>query len=79
MVINDNEYGRFEVDQDDDGTLDTVILVFPLDITGEEHEFRFSIEYASDFRNEYGVMTDDGFTELAKESIDAYIEQYLIP
>lgn len=78
MIITDKKYGRFEVDLDDDGTLDSVILVFPLDITSEEHEFRFSPEYSSQFRNNNGVMTDDGFTELAQEAVEEYIERYLI-
>ena len=41
-------------------------------------EIRFSQEYGAYFRDEAGAITDEGFTELAKEAIEAYIEQYLI-
>jgi hypothetical protein len=47
----------------DDGTLDTVIS-----IDGEE--IRFSQDYAANFRDSDGVMTDEGFKELCREEIE---------
>ncbi len=73
MIIKDDKYGPFTVLLEDDGTLDTVISVsHPLI---EQQEFRYSTEYGSMFRDEDGAMTEDGFAELAKESVDAFIEE----
>ena len=47
----------------DDGTMDTVIS-----IDGEEH--RFDGEYASQFRDTEGNMTENGLKELAEEILD---------
>jgi len=47
----------------DDGTLDTVIT-----IDGES--YRFSQEFAAEFRDENGVMTEKGFIELCKIQIE---------
>ena len=82
MLIKDKEYGDFDVTLGDDGTLDTVICVDPLndyaiDKAGPQ-EIRYSTEYGAMFRDDDGTMTDEGFAELAEESVSAYIEQYLI-
>ncbi len=67
-MIIDNEYGQFGVSLGDDGTMDTVICV--------EHEIRYGD--TSEHRDEHtGAMTDDGFTELALDAIDAYCQQYI--
>lgn len=85
MVIRIKPYGEFNVTLSDDGTMDTVI-----EVSGEEEmvdeeygqtlrypakEIRFGCEYGAMFRDDNGAMTDEG---LAKESVEAYIEQYLI-
>lgn len=82
MVIHDREYGDFDVLLEDDGTLDTVISVCPenqfiFDQIGKK-EIRFSTEYGTEFRDDTGAMTDDGFDELAAEAIESYIGQYLL-
>lgn len=77
MIINDKEYGKFDVYLGDDGTLDTVVEVWHANGPDELKEIRFGD--TSHLRDEFtGAMTDDGFAELAKESVEAYIEQYLI-
>ena len=48
----------------DDGTLDTVISV-------DGEEVRFDCEYASEFRDTDGSMTETGFLQLAEEAIDS--------
>lgn len=82
MIINDNEYGQFDVRLGDDGTLDTVIKIYPWNqyIANKvgSKEIRFSTEYGADFRDDDGTMTDEGFEKLAKEAVEAYIEQYLL-
>ena len=83
MLINDEEYGEFDVYLVDDGTLDTVISVqprndFAIDKAAEQ-EIRFDCEYVADFRDRrIGAITDEGFEKLAHEAVEAYIEQYLI-
>jgi len=72
MRLTDNEYGRFDIYLEDDGTMDTVVSVCPVDIPNESDEIRFSTEYASYFR------TDAGFEELAYEALETYIEQNLV-
>lgn len=79
MIINDKEYGDFGVYLSDDGTLDTVISVYPYTVGfPDEQEIRFSQEHASLCRDETGAMTEEGFKELAEEAVEAYIEQYLV-
>jgi hypothetical protein len=78
MIINDKEYGKFDVYLSDDGTLDTVIEVYNSSQLEGKREIRFSQEYAADFRDNTGAMTNDGFNELVNEAVEAYIEQYLI-
>lgn len=81
MVIKNEEYGKFDVYLGDDGTLDTVVEVSPhndnLWQKYGQREIHFSTEYAVDFRDGDGAMTDEGFAELAQEAVEAYIEQYL--
>ena len=80
MVIKDKKYGKFDVYLGDDGTLDTVIAVTPLDsviMQNEEREIRFG-DTSHHRDSETGAMTEDGFAELAEEAVEAYIEQYLI-
>ena len=64
MNIRDNNK-IYDVCLEDDGTLDTVLSV-------NGNEIRFSTEYASEFRDESGIMTTDGLNELAHEAIDVY-------
>ena len=74
MIIKDKELGEFTVLLEDDGTMDTVISVEHR--LTEKTEYRYDTEYAAMFRDENGAMTDDGFKELAEESVDAYIEDH---
>lgn len=53
----------------DEGTLDTV-----LKIEGTDFVQRFDHEYASSFRDESGDLTDEGFKELAEETVNDYLE-----
>lgn len=76
MIIKDKEYGEFDVYLGDDGTLDTVVEVWCKDRPLKE--IRFSQEYATDFRDSGGTISDNSFAELAEEAVEAYIEQYLI-
>ena len=82
MIVTDKEYGQFDISLSDDGTLDTVITVDPLNDYGIDkagaQDIRFSTEYVVECRDETGAMTDEGFQELAAEALEAYIEQYLI-
>lgn len=85
MIIKDKEYGEFDAYLVDDGTLDTVISVCLTDLihncVGRDdvtHEIRFDHDYVANFRDNTGAMTDEGFEILAKEAIEAYIEQYLV-
>lgn len=75
MIIDDNEYGQFDVSLGDDGTLDTVICV-EHELYGNQ-EIRYSQEFAADYRNDDGSMTDDGFVELAYDAVDAYCQQWI--
>ena len=83
-TYQDDEYGEFHVDLIDDGTLDTVISVYnkhsaPIALDDfRSKEIRFGQEYASQFRQEDGGLYDEEFEILAKEAIEAYIEQYII-
>ena len=52
----------------DDGTLDTVISVNGI-------EFHYDTEFASQFRDETGAMTEIGFKNLCEIAIDDYEEQ----
>ncbi len=56
---------KYECYLEDDGTLDTVVSV-------NGREFRYDCEFAADYRDDDGVMTDDGFYQLACDAIDAY-------
>jgi hypothetical protein len=82
MIIKDKEYGKFEVSLKDYGTLDTVLTVCHFAPNGfhlaDAQDITFSQEYAADFRDTDGVLTDDGYNQLAQEAVEAYIEQYLI-
>lgn len=79
MIIKDKDYGDFDVTLGDDGTMDTVVVVDPLDnIDAKEEEISFSTEYGTLFREDDGTMTDEGFAELAEEAVDAYVGLYLI-
>ena len=49
----------------DDGTLDTVISV-------DGEQYRYDAEYAAMFRDGDGTLTEEGFIELAKESIEVH-------
>jgi len=75
MIIVDKDYGEFDVNLSDGGTLDTLISV--------DHPFAgsqdigYSQEYTANYRDENGVMTDDGFAELAEDAVECYIELYI--
>ena len=66
-----HEKTEHEVFLQDDGTLDTVILVDGVQI-------RYSQEYAADFRTESGMLTYDGLKELAIEALQDSPE-FLVP
>lgn len=73
---------RFEVSLIDDGTLDTVIGVQPVKprkqqynrppIMWPEQEFRFSIDFANNYRLKNGRLTAIGLRELGKQAINDY-------
>jgi len=48
----------------DDGTIDTVIQVGSIWV-------RFSQEYAAQYRDADGALTEDGFNELVAEALDS--------
>ncbi len=62
MQIKDDAGKTYECSLEDDGTLDTVIMV-----DGEAH--RFDSEYASHYRNDDGEMLWEGFKALCQECI----------
>ena len=74
-----NENGSFSVRLIDDGTLDTVLEVFlirentykDLDLA---RQIRFETEYANQYRDESGALTDEGFATLADEAIELYLD-----
>lgn len=70
MLIKDNNK-VYDVCLEDDGTIDTVLSV-------NSKEFRFSSDYTTDNRDEFGGMTEDGFYDLAYEAIEAYEELLLL-
>jgi len=73
---------RFEVSLIDDGSLDTVIGVQPVKprkqqynrppIMWPEQEFRFSIDFANNYRLKNGRLTAIGLRELGKQAINDY-------
>ena len=75
MIIKDNIHGELTVLLEDDGTIDTVVSVSH-SLAGRQ-EYRYDCEYASQYRDENGAMTEKGFEELAKESAEAYIEDHI--
>ena len=75
MLIDIPEYGSFDVNLSDGGTLDTLISV---EHDGQCEDIGYSQEFAAQYRDEDGAMTDGGFTELAYDAVKAYIELYLI-
>ena len=76
------EHHRFNVYLEDDGTMDTVLSVSPVnhDLWARygSSEIRFDCEYASSFRKKNGDMTISGFRILAEEAIEAYLEMHEI-
>ena len=66
---------EYDVELFDDGTLDTVLNVDSGVNRGTEH--RYSQEYASGMRNDFGDLTPQGFSQLASEAIDEHIELQL--
>lgn len=73
---------RFEVSLLSDGSLDTVIGVQPVKprkyranqapIMWPEQEFRFSVDFASNYRLKNGRLTAKGLRELGKQAIEDY-------
>jgi len=53
----------------DNGTLDTVVII-------DGKEYVFNHEYASQFRDTDGTMSEKGFIELCEQEIE-FIESYL--
>lgn len=60
----------FDVRLEDDGTLDTVISLEPLSVSGERQEFRYSD--TADYRDEDGCMTDEGLQILGHDAAFDY-------
>lgn len=75
MIITDKKYGKFNVSLSDSGTLDTLISV---EHNGRCEDIGYSQEFAAQYRDADGAMTDDGFAELAEDAVECYIELYLI-
>lgn len=78
-MIIENESGKFTVILEDDGTLDTVLSVMQWtpdgrpDVTNSR-ALRFSTEYAADYRDENGRLTDEGMAALADEAVELYLD-----
>jgi len=70
----------FCVSLEDDGTMDTVISVYPKnERLYKKHGcqwVRFDGEFASCYRRKTGEMTKTGLRELGHEAIDAYYESH---
>jgi hypothetical protein len=83
MLSTDEEYRQFEVELVNDGTMDIVITVNPLndyaiDKAGRQ-EFRWTFDGDEVFYfDEDGRLTDKGFKELAEAAMCMYIDQYLM-
>lgn len=75
MIINDKDYGDFDVNLSDGGTLDTLISV---EHNGQCEDIGYSQEYAANYRDADGAMTDEGFAELAEDAVECYIELYIL-
>ena len=75
MIITNKEYGQFNVNLSDGGTLDTLISV---EHNGRTEDIGYSQEYAANYRDTDGTMTDDGFAELAEDAVNCFVELYLI-
>ena len=69
---------RFNVYLEDDGTLDTVLSVSPVnqDLWARygSSQIRFDCEYAASCRRKNGEMTAAGFKRLAEEAVESYLE-----
>ena len=53
----------------DEGTLDTVLQVNGV------HRVSFGQEYAAEFRDNVGALTEAGFESLAQEAIEDFIQE----
>jgi len=62
MKITDGEGNEFDVYLVDDGSMDTVISISGM-------EFRFSSDFASMWRDEEGVLSEEGLRELALDAL----------
>ena len=82
MILHNDEYGNFDIGLINDGTMDTVVEVFPLSdyVIGKVgmQEIRFTLDDDGFYRDEDGCMTDEGFKDLAEQALEGYIERYLI-
>lgn len=63
--VDGHTYDVFLVD---DGTMNTVVRV-------EHREYRYDAEYAAQFRKKNGDFSLRGFRELAKDAIEAFIQE----
>jgi len=62
MKVTDDEGNEFDVYLEDDSTIDTVISI-------NGREFRFTPEFAGFWRDEEGVLSEEGLRELALEAL----------
>jgi hypothetical protein len=64
--------GNYTVELTDDGSLDTVLVVFPRIRPSKREEIRFGHEYAAEHRRSDGSLSKSGFKTLAAEAVEQY-------
>ena len=66
------KFRAYTVELTDDGTLDTVVLVYPHIRPERRTEMRYSGEMVSYYREKDGSFTEEKFREFAKEVLEDY-------
>jgi hypothetical protein len=66
--------GNYTVELTDDGTLDTVLVVYPRIRPSKREEVRFSD--TAEHRKSDGSLSKSGFKTLAAEAVEQYEEQH---
>ncbi len=73
MIIIKHDGHKWRVWLRDDGTMDTVIGIEPVNVKlGKSSESRFDSEYAASYRSRDGAMTLRGLRELGKQAAESY-------